>query len=140
MKSTDITPDLLECGKRMSDVLNLHLNFHDRDELLHKWVAFKLQDGSSDGVLYDSKRDAVRHQFSEFHCAYISFRNLGGGTNPKDCAIFLQFTRDAYDAGMRLPDPDDASGGPDAIVTTGQRDWIKHRINLRALQGGFRGH
>jgi len=111
-------------AKRMSDALNTYIHGLREHlfELRDKWMAFRLSDGTSDGVLYDSKRDAVRHQDDEFRCAYISFRNILGGASPQECVRVLNFTRDAYDAGFRLADPDDVHGGPDVAPTTAQMD------------------
>jgi hypothetical protein len=120
----DKAREFADAAKRASDRINLHLTFTPWDELKHKWIAVRLTDGDSDGVLYDNKRDAVRHQLNEFQCAYISFRNLAGGASPKDMALFLQFCRDAYDAGFRLPDPDDVNGGMDVLPTTARMDSL----------------
>lgn len=122
-------------GKRMSDVVNTLRSGLPWDELQWKWVAFALSDGKWDGVVYDSKRDAVRGQLHEYQCVYISFRNLIGGATPEGMAIFLNFTRDAYDAGFRLPDPDDVNGGRDVIPTAARIDSIRNIIRpvLRSM-------
>ena len=112
-----------DAARRAADIINGYVTFMDLDELRQKWIAIKLQDGSHDGTLYDSKRDAVKHQSDEFLCAYISFRNIPLGTNAKDMEIFLRHNRNLYDHGFRLPDPDAKSGGPDVLITTGQADY-----------------
>lgn len=131
--------DLYDAGKRMSDTINLHLTFGKREDLIEKWLAFSLADGSSDNTLYDSKRDAVRHQMHEMQCHYASFRALSpGGVRPYDCTVVLQFTRDAYKAGFRLPDPDARDGGQDVLMTSAQYDWYTSkipRVSLSDLQG-----
>lgn len=127
----------MDAGRRISDALNTYINGLAKThwfELRSKWMAFRLSDGSSDGVLYDTKRDAVRHQADEFLCAYISFANLAGGASPHECAIFLNFTRDAYDAGMRLPDPDDVNGGRDVAPTAARIDMARNIVRS-ALAG-----
>jgi len=119
-----------DAGKRIADALNMYINGL-RDhlwDLRNKWMAFRLSDGTSDGVLYDSKRDAVAHQFDEFTCMYISFRNLLGGAKQSECIRVLNFNRDAYDAGFRLPDPDDVNGGPDVAPTTAQMDAQRGQV------------
>lgn len=108
----------------MSDALNMYRVNMPWEMVRDKWMAFKLSDGTSDGVLYDSKRDAVRHQFNEFMCCYIAFVNLMGGATAQGCAVFLNFTRDAYDAGFRLPDPDDVNGGRDVAPTAAAIDAV----------------
>lgn len=123
-----------DAGKRMSDALNMYRANMPWEWVRDKWMAFRLSDGASDGVLYDSKREAVAHQLHEFQCCYISFRNLMGGATPLGCMTFLNFTRDAYDAGFRLPDPDDVHGGRDVIPTAAQIDAVTGTIRP-VLQG-----
>ena len=98
----------LDSSKRCADFVNLHwaaLGFGS----VGKWVAIRLRDGSSDGVLYDTKRDAVRHQFDEFLCAYV--RLIGMQMTVCEAEIFLETHRRLYDRGFRLADPDAKSGG-----------------------------
>jgi len=83
------------------------------------YVAIRLSDGGSDGVMYDTKKEAVRHQVHETTCAFFSFRNAPNGfASARDAAIFLAWNRAAYDAGWRLPDPDDTHGGRDLSMPT----------------------
>jgi len=116
-----------DAAKRASDIVNAYVTFVPPEELRHKWVAIRLADGGYDGVLYDSKQDAVRHQLDEYLCAYVCFRNLLMGANPKDMELFLKFNRDAYDAGFRLPDPDDKTGGREVLMTTALRDYYRNQ-------------
>jgi hypothetical protein len=118
-------PGYSDSAKRASDILNGYIAFVPFDELKHKWVAIRLADGGSDGQLYDSKRDAVRGQLDEFLCAYICFRNILSGSSPRDMELFLKFNRDAYDAGFRLPDPDEVNGGRQVLMTTKLRDYYR---------------
>lgn len=88
------------------------------EERINAFLAIRLQDGSTDGVLYDSKRDAVRHcKGNEQWYAFFSFRTAPVGfASPKEAAVFLAYHRMVYDQGGRLPDPDDRHGGPDMIL------------------------
>jgi hypothetical protein len=100
-----------DAAKRLADAYNLH-RIADINNI-GRWLAVRLADGSNDGTLYDSKRDAVRHQLDEFLCAYlpISPKTM----SYKEAEAYLSFTRKAYDSGFRMPDPDSPSGGPDMI-------------------------
>lgn len=112
-----------DAARRMSDTVNGVLTFHSRDwEIKDCWMAFRLSDGGSDGVVYDSRRAAIDHQVHETLCAYFSFRNVGSA-NPRDCQIFLDMHRAAYDAGMRLAEPE----APQLIVPTGYHDFLTGR-------------
>lgn len=127
--SERVTPELLEAGKRASDTVNSYLNWYDPMDIRNKVIAFKLADGTYDGTLYDSKRDAVRHQHgNEQWYAYFYFRNCLGGTNAKEMAIFLLWNRDAYDAGARMPDPDDVNGGRDVLITAARGDQYRDAV------------
>jgi hypothetical protein len=88
---------------RCSDAVNVHI-LGQGDGVYGKWVAVKLEDGRSDGVLYDRKRDAVRHQLHETQCAYICIPP--GGMTPRQAENFLRFQRALYDMGCRIADPD----------------------------------
>jgi hypothetical protein len=129
-----------DSGKRAADHINLHLTCRGWDELQNKWMAFKIEDGSTDDVLYDSKQAATRHQPFEQQCYYVSFRNLPGGANAKEMAIMLQFAEDAYDAGMRFVDPDAEHGGREAIMTAGQHDYYEGQIQRDRIQRFLRSH
>lgn len=95
-----------DAAKRISDRINLHLTFTPFDQLANGWMAFALADGDTDGTVYPSKSDAIRHQRNEFLYMYIAFRNLLGGASPKDCQLLLDFHRHAYDNNMRMAEPE----------------------------------
>ena len=116
-----------ERAKRASDIINQARAELKWEELQNCWIAIRLSDGGSDMVIYDKKQDAVRFQLHEQQCAYICFKNLIGGSSEHDMLRFLRFVEQAYDAGMRLPDPDDPSGGPDLAPTAGHIDAITGR-------------
>ena len=119
-----------EAAKRIADNFNARITFMKWDEIQHAWMAFKLADGSTDGNIYYSKQEAVQHQSDERLCCYLAFKNCPNGITESEAGRFLHFTRAAYDAGMRLPDPDSQFGGPDVFMPTDQYD------RMRALRIG----
>jgi hypothetical protein len=113
-----------DAAKRMSEVINALVTFSsDLYELGHKWIAIRLADGGYDGTLYDTRDDAIRHQLDERFCAYVCMANMITGSKPLDCAIFLEYHRQAYDAGMRLHEP----GAPQLILPISAYDRITGR-------------
>lgn len=122
-------PSYSDEAKRASDIINAYYSYVPLDRLLRSWVAIRLSDGGSDGVLYDSKRDAVRHQSDEFLCAYICLKNCPNGISKLEAERFLAFTRSAYEAGFRLPDPDDITGGRDVFMPVSQYDGLRRIVN-----------
>lgn len=111
-----------DAAKRASDAVNLHLGALGF-EAARKWVAIRLSDGRSDGVLYDTRRDAVTHQAHEQLCAYVCI--TPSGMSVCSAESYLAFHRKAYDAGMRLTDPDDRRGGRDLIPRLTSRDQAR---------------
>jgi len=89
---------LKEAGKRMSDILNLALVIHG-PAITGRWMAFKLADGSGDNVVYDTRADAISHQFHETLAHYEQMRPKGWSAD--ECAMTLHYARAAYDAGWR---------------------------------------
>lgn len=121
-----LDPDIVDAGKRASDHINIHINFGQWSDLVTKWMAVKLADGGSDGVLYDSFREAASHQFSENLCAYFTFKSCGGNAvTARDIGLWLQFWRDAYKAGIRAVDPEQKDGGKMPLMTAGQNDYYR---------------
>jgi hypothetical protein len=92
----------------MADNVNARITFTPVDELFHNpYMAFKLADGSTDGVLYPTKAEAIRHQSNEYLCVYFSFRRCMAGINRKEAQLFLDMHRHIYDAGGRMTNPED---------------------------------
>lgn len=64
-----------DAAKRCSDTVNLHITAAiaqgDIDVAMGKWIAIKLEDGSSDNTLYDTKDDAIKYQSNPKLCCYI---------------------------------------------------------------------
>jgi hypothetical protein len=98
-----ITEDLREAGKRIADQLNARITFGDPFELRHCVMAFRLQDGTTDGTVYDSIADAKRFTDVSRYC-YFAFLNVLGGANAYECAVVLSFYREARDAGLGQKD------------------------------------
>ena len=100
-------------AKRCCDHYNLHkvaLGFGS----IGKWIAVRLIDGDSDGVLYDDKLAAVTHQ--HHNEKWYTFVKLGPQSmNVCEAEVVLATARKLYDAGLRLTDPDHKHGGPDVI-------------------------
>lgn len=69
------------------------------------WMAFRLSDGRSDDVIYEKRSHAIRHQLHETQCCYVK---IPWDNMPVKAAVsLLRTTRQLYDAGFRLADPDD---------------------------------
>jgi hypothetical protein len=109
---------ITDAAKRMTDAINAKIVFHGIWDIRNSWMRFRLQDGWTDGAVYDTKQQAVRHCDNEKYYAFFCFRNAVGGVNPFDCQVFLEVNRHQYDIGRGLSDPDAKDGGPDKIVST----------------------
>lgn len=119
-----------DAAKRIHDAIGLALVSHDIGEASRGWMAFRLQDGTTDNVLYPSQTDARNHQLDENRCCYIWLRTCLGGMPVKDAQLFLDAMRQAASNGYRMKDPRDAiifPQGREQLITrpTFQRndDW-----------------
>jgi hypothetical protein len=87
-------------------------------------MAFRLSDGDSDKVLYDTRADAIAHQPDERWACYFHMRNAMGGAKPLDCQLYINLHRQVYDAGGRLADPE----APSLILSTRAYDVMRGAI------------
>jgi hypothetical protein len=127
MDESDEDRGLRDAAKRASEAYNLH-RVADPHGSVRKWLSIKLQDGSCDGVLYDSKAEAVRHVSDERFYAFVQV-----GPWPfteKEAAIFLKKNRLLYEKGVHMADPDHKAGGMDFIPRLTAEDEYRR---LRAL-------
>ena len=120
-------------AKRVSDTYRLHRTALGLGAV-GQWFAAALADGASDGVLYDGKRAAVRHQkHNEQWYAFVCI-------NPGDMSVceaeeFLAVNRMLYEKGIRLTDPGHAKGGREVI----QRATVEDQRSLvRSIANGGR--
>ncbi len=93
-----------DAARRMADAVNIHMHAVGF-AASGKWVACKLADGSSDGVLYDTKLQAITHQkMDEKYYAYVMIPPTG--MSVAQAERYLGFVRQMYDAGMRVKESD----------------------------------
>lgn len=122
-----------DAAKRVADTYNLH-RAAIGDDAIGQWFAVRLQDGDSDGELYATRRDAVRHQHhNEAFYAFVCIAPCS--MSPCEAESFLATNRTAYDAGMRLADPDHRAGGRELIPRVTAED---QRAQVGALLGRCR--
>lgn len=121
-----------DAAKRFCDTYNLH-KIGAGSAANGKWIAIALHDGSSDDTLYDSKRDAVRHQrHNEQWYAFICI--VPPSMKYCDAEVMLDVHRRMYDAGLRMTDPDHKHGGMDVIKRVTVEDQLAW-----ASRGAVRG-
>ncbi len=82
-----------DAAKRISDTVKLHLvAATDIMDAVGKWCVFALRDGTSDGVMYDTKEDAVRIKKS--HAKDFCYLQIApDGISQKDAWHFLKVNR-----------------------------------------------
>jgi len=98
--------NLSDASRRLSDAVNLASIIGGTG----KWIAARLTDGKTDGNVYDTKADAIRHArinlriLHETQCVYVKIPI--GGMPHNEAADYIAITRKLYDGGMRVIDPD----------------------------------
>lgn len=122
--------EFADAARRCSDRIRLDIVAGNAG----KYAAIRLSDGGSDGVCYDTRRDAIRHQLHETLCAYVKIP--ADDMPPEDAAIFLQMHRKVYDAGHRFIDPD----GPEILTPFTREEMIRALKDVNRLRVGYRGN
>jgi hypothetical protein len=122
-----------DAAKRVSDEYNLH-KLADPYGCIGKWIAITLHDGSSDHTLYDRKQQAVQHQHhNEQWYAFIQIKPVTMSTC--EAETYLTVMRRVYDAGLRMADPDNVTGGKEVIRRLTRED---QRSQLQTIRTGGR--
>jgi len=68
-------------------------------------MAFKLQDGTTDHVLYPSRATAVNHVSDHHRYMFIAMRTCPAGMPPKDAELVLAVHRHAERQGFGFTEP-----------------------------------
>jgi hypothetical protein len=110
-----------DAAKRFSDGINAMLTFNKPWEIRYSWVAIKLQDGSVDSAIYDTRGEAIKHQSDERLYCYFPIGNFLNGLKAADAQLLLDIQRHAYDQGFRITD----EKTPDLITPVEQVDMLK---------------
>jgi hypothetical protein len=89
-----------EAARRMADNVNIHVIVG----MQGRYAAIRLSDGSSDGIAYDNRADAIRHQIHETQCFYVKIpaQNL---MTAHEAETLINTARKTYDAGFRFSRP-----------------------------------
>ena len=93
-----------DAAKKVMDTYNLHRTAQGYDAI-GCWFASALEDGTTDGSLYESKKSAIKHQKNnENYYTYIQI--VPASMSVCDAEVMLRVARMAYSKGMRLSDGD----------------------------------
>jgi hypothetical protein len=91
-----------DAAMRICDVYMMHRTV-DLYGCIGKWIACRLQDGSSDNMLYDSKPTAIRFQKGQENW-YTFIRITPAQITPCEAEVMLKMARMFYDKGARTTD------------------------------------
>lgn len=116
-----------DAAKRVTDGYNLHRVAGGYDTV-GKILAFRIQDGTSDGVAYDNKPQAVAHQrHNERYCMFVRVRT--SSMTVCEAATLLRSARMLYDLGNR-PDRSHPNGGLDLIPRLTSEHQVRQDMAL----------
>jgi hypothetical protein len=91
-----------DAAMRITEVYDLH-KVADLYGSIGKWIACRLDDGTSDNALYDSKPQAIRFQKNNEN--YYTFIRIGPPSiTACEAEIMLKMARMFYDKGARTSD------------------------------------
>ncbi len=118
---------ITDAARHMADQINAQITFRNSWDLRNSYMAFRLDNGSTTGTVYDSKQDAMRFTDEQYH-AYFCFRQGLAGVTPLDCQVFLNVHRWAHENGAKWNDPD-LKYSPDILVSTRGYDIMTGRMS-----------
>jgi hypothetical protein len=130
-----------DAARRVSDTYMLHRIADPGLGSVGKVFAVALADGTSDGQLYDTMADCIRHQ--RHNAKWYAYLRVGReGMSICQAASILKMHRDADEAGIKFVDRDDPSYGYELIDrltvedhqrmtrALAARTWIPGRITI----------
>lgn len=95
---------ITDAGQRMSDTINNIRMGNDWDNIKDSWMAFALEDGRSDGTVYDTRDDAIRfHRNRAKKYFYCALRSTIHGMSSKEATQILALTRTQAERGRYNP-------------------------------------
>lgn len=68
-----------------------------------RWIAIRLSDGTTDGVIYDDRDAAIAHQLHEQQCFYVIVHPVD--MTATEATALLNVAERAYDAGFDFTNP-----------------------------------
>ena len=115
-----------DAAMRVYDTYHLHRSAVGIYNVIGKWFASSLNDGSTDGVLYDSRPDAIRHQHHNekwFTFVQVTQANM----TVCSAEVMLNIAR-KFDAS--LMDRDARGGGKQAIARATWEDQVAQMLEI----------
>lgn len=91
-----------DASRRATDAMLLHVLADPHNG--GRWMAIRLADGETDGTTYATKGEAYRYQDDPTRCCYARIHNT---VTYREMSTFLNYNRQLYDEGFRMPDPDE---------------------------------
>lgn len=91
-----------DAAMRIAETYTLH-RLADFYGNMGKWMACRLDDGSSDNVLYDSKQHAIKFQ-RHYENHYTFIRMVPAQITPCEAEVMIKMARMFYDKGARTSD------------------------------------
>jgi hypothetical protein len=89
----------------MADIVNNVRMSLDWSDIKHGFMAFTLADGQSDGTIYDTRDDAIRHHRNKAsRYFYFSLREAAHGITSREAAQVIALTRVQAERGRYHPE------------------------------------
>ena len=91
-----------DAARRIADTFTLH-RLADPYGCIGQWIACRLDDGTSDNTLYDSKAHAITFQ-KHYENYYTFIQMVPSQMTACEAEVMLKIARMVYDAGGRMSD------------------------------------
>lgn len=124
---------LSDAGIRMSDTINNVRMSSDWSNIKDGWMAFALEDGTSDNVIYDNRDDAIRHHRNRAKkYFFVTLKQCIHGMSHREATMMLAMVRVQSKRGRYHPETD----RQDPIMPL-TRDTFKDELVSTALNHKF---
>lgn len=124
--SKALSVELVESGFRASEAVTAAIaKAGGWWDVRNRWMGIRLSDGECNGIIFDTRHDAVRFYANKDPHFFLGLKNLAGGAVPRELAVVIKFARDAHRAGFRYTDPEAVASRYQVAMTAGQRDYLR---------------
>lgn len=114
----------------MSETVNNVRMSTDWNNVKDGWMAFALEDGTSDGTVYDSRDDAIRfHRNRAKKYFFVTLRQCIHGMSPKEATMMLAMLRVQVERGRYHPETDRSDPILPLTRETFQDELVSTKLN-----------
>lgn len=116
-----------DAGKRFAEIVSNIRMSNDWDDIKNSWIAVKLEDGSCDGTVYDTRAEAIKFNTNKANkYFYVALRNAIHGLTAKEATLMLAMVRTQAARGRYHPEDQ-----PDPIMPLSRETFNDELVSTK---------